>query len=439
MDENKKRAKYNVLIIDDERDSVTPLMMLLERQNYNVLFAENAADARVMLSKTLPDLILLDVVLGDESGFDLFQEIKDDERLEGVPILFGSGYRQGDAVLEGFKMGANDYITKPYNPREICARIDLQIQLKTQEKLLRSRNRELTQAYRKLEEAQAAAIRSEKLAAIGSMSTGIAHEMSTPLSFIISNLKMLGEYIGDIYQVLWAYQDVTAETLKNADNKELVKQAQSALELRDHLDLDTIMDELTELARENLEGAESIAKIAKDLCEFSRDEFEEFHVSPLDDLIDRALTLGKNELSGSVIIEKDYKDLPDVECVQSRITQLLLIVLLNAAQAMQDKGTITIRTRREDDTAVIEIEDQGCGIPDEHLERIFDPFFTTKPMGTGTGLGLSIAQGIAIAHGGTIHVNSRIDQGTVMSVRLPVRQREEPEVKTEKNAQLPAQ
>jgi signal transduction histidine kinase len=117
----------------------------------------------------------------------------------------------------------------------------------------------------------------------------------------------------------------------------------------------------------------------------------------------------------------------------------LLIVLLNAAQAMQDKGTITIRTRREDDTAVIEIEDQGCGIPDEHLERIFDPFFTTKPMGTGTGLGLSIAQGIAIAHGGTIHVNSRIDQGTVMSVRLPVRQREEPEVKTEKNAQLPAQ
>ncbi|NCC51498.1 MAG: response regulator, partial [Spartobacteria bacterium] len=260
--------KRKVLIIDDERDSVTPLMMVLEREGYTALYAENSADALAILKDTVPDLILLDVVLGGDSGFDLFQTIKNEPATSDVPILFGSGRSQGSAIVEGIRMGANDYITKPYSPHEICARIELQIKLKEQEKLLKARNRELTMAYKKLENAQSVAIRSEKLAAIGSLSTGIAHEMSTPLSFIISNLKMLGEYIGDIYQVLWAFQDVTSECVNHSTDEELVKLAQSAIELREALALDTVMDELTELARENLEGAESIARIAKDLCEF---------------------------------------------------------------------------------------------------------------------------------------------------------------------------
>ncbi|NCC53566.1 MAG: hypothetical protein EOM20_20475 [Spartobacteria bacterium] len=182
------------------------------------------------------------------------------------------------------------------------------------------------------------------------------------------------------------------------------------------------MDELTELARENLEGAESIARIAKDLCEFSRDEVEDFSPADINVLLEKALTLGKNELSGKVTIEKSYEDLPEIDCVQSRLTQLFLIILINAIQAMDGKGAIHMRTRIEDGRIVVDIEDEGCGIAEADLDRIFDPFYTTKPVGQGTGLGLSIAHGIVSTHGGTIDVNSILGQGTTFTVKLPIRQ-----------------
>jgi len=396
--------------------------MVMEREGYTVLFAENSAEALNILKDTIPDLILLDVVLGGDSGFDLFQTIKKNPETENVPILFGSGRSHSSAIIEGFRMGANDYITKPYSPHEICARIELQITLKEQEKLLKSRNHELTQAYKKLEKAQAVAIRSEKLAAIGSLSTGIAHEMSTPLSFIISNLKMLGEYIGDIYQVLWAFQDVTSECVNESGDENLVKLAKSAMALREDLALDVVMDELTELARENLEGAESIARIAKDLCEFSRDDIEDFCPSDINMLLEKALTLSKNELSGLITIDKSYADIPEIECVQSRLTQLFLIIIMNAVQAMDGKGRVQIRTRTDEGDIVIEIEDEGCGIAEADLKRIFEPFFTTKTAGQGTGLGLSIAHGIVSTHGGTVHVNSTVGQGATFIIKLPIKQ-----------------
>ncbi len=412
---------HAILLVDDEFDSVKPLIRMLEKEGCRTYHAAEAVSALEIAETTELDLIIIDVMLGRDNGFDLFLKFRQNKKTLETPILFLSGLGETDTTVTGLNLGAGDYLLKPYNLREMAARISLQLRLSDNEKLLKRRNIELSKAYEELRVAQAAAIHAEKLAAIGRLSAGIAHEMSTPLSFIISNLKMLGRYMEQIDRALLAYHNVAAACATHGDNLVVADQASEALELRKRLDLDTILRELRDLSRDCIEGAEVIAKIANDLREFSREEYEDRVPADLNQIMDKALNLTRNEFGSRVRIERNYGILPPFTCIPGRLTQLFLIILVNASQAIEGEGTILIVTAVREDKILMTISDTGRGISEEVLPHIFEPFYTTKPAQLGTGLGLSIAQKIVDFHGGRLSINSEEGKGTEVTLVFPLK------------------
>ncbi|HBA84754.1 MAG TPA: hypothetical protein DCZ95_11725 [Verrucomicrobia bacterium] len=412
-----------ILLVDDELDSVKPLIRMLEKEGCKTHYAADAAAALQVAEQEDCSLIVIDVILGRDNGFELFRQFRNRPRTAETPILFLSGVNQVDATIAGLNLGAGDFIMKPYNLREIAARIGLQLRLSDNEQLLKRRNQELSKAYEDLRVAQAAAIHAEKLAAIGRLAAGIAHEMSTPLSFIISNLKTLGSYLEQVDRAILAYHNVAAACATHGDNLVVAGQASDAIELRRRLDLDTVLQELRDLSRDCVEGAEIIAKIADDLREFSREEYEDLVEADIHVLIDKALNLVRNELGARVRIQRDYGQVPPFYCIPGRIVQLLMIVLVNAAQAIDGEGTICLKSRAVDQQLLLTLSDTGHGIDAGILPHIFEPFYTTKPAELGTGLGLSIARKIVDFHDGTLSIRSEVGQGTEVEFVFPLRRK----------------
>ncbi|MFH0879295.1 MAG: ATP-binding protein [Lentisphaerota bacterium] len=411
---------HEILVIDDEFDSVKPLLRILERNSSKTHYAPDALTALEMVQQHDIDLIIIDVLLGKDNGFDLFQRFRELKKTCDVPILFLSGLDHVDATVAGLSLGAGDFITKPYNLREISARISLQLRLRDNERLLRNRNQELSRAYEELRVAQAAAIHAEKLAAIGRLSAGIAHEMSTPLSFIISNLKTLKTYLLNVNRVIQASQELISRAADKDQADEMARVARSILQIQTDVDFYNMLKDLQDLIRESVEGAEVIAKIANDLREFSREEYEDLVPSDINQLIDKALTLTRNERGSRIRVEKDYGQIPPLACIPGRVTQLLLIVLVNAAQAIEGEGVIRVRSRAENGKLTLSLADTGRGIDEKVLPHIFEPFYTTKPTQLGTGLGLSIAQKIVDFHGGTLSLSSEVGKGTEVTCVFPL-------------------
>ena len=416
-----KPENYNILLVDDELDSVKPLMCALERQGYKPRYVPSSDEALASIQQEMPDLILVDVLLGQDNGFDLFRKIRALPNGQDITMLFLSGLGEVDNTVTGLNLGASDFILKPYDLREISARIALQLRLRSHEKLLQAQNEELQKAYEQLRTAQAQAIQAEKMATIGRLSAGIAHEMSTPLSFIISNLKMLVEYLRDLEQAIEGYHALAVDCAGGADAGKAATQARSVLELAERLDLPAVRKELKDLSKDCLEGSEMIAKIANDLREFSRDEFEDRVPSDLNALIEKALNLIRNETGDRIRVERDFGTLPTYACIPSRMTQLFLILLVNASQAIEKEGVVHVKTQATPQHIIVTIADNGCGIKESELTHIFEPFFTTKPAEKGTGLGLSIAQKIVAYHNGTIAAKSEVGKGSVFTMTFPVK------------------
>ena len=411
---------YKILLVDDEIDSVKPLMRLLEMQGYR---AEHAHDSKATIESIqaeVPNLMLVDVVLGDESGFDLFCIIRSLPEGGDIPILFLSGYEAPGSKVTGLNLGAGDFIIKPYDLKETVARIVVHLRLHDKEKLLKARNEELSRTHEELRAAQSQAIQAEKLATIGRLSAGIVHEISTPLSFIISNLKMLVEYLRGIRQVMDAYHELATDCAGGREGGPLATRAREILELCDRIHIENMRVELRDMAVDCLDGCEIIARIANDLREFSRDEYEDRAPSNLNVLIDKALNLVKREIKEQIRVDRDYGNLPPIDCIPSRMTQLFLNILLNAVQAITGSGAIQVKTRATQSQVVATFTDTGKGIATDHLPHIFEPFFTTKPAEKGTGLGLSIAQKIAAFHQGIITAKSIVGQGTEMTIVFPI-------------------
>lgn len=416
---------HTVMIVDDEFDSVMPLMRFLEKEGITARYEPDALHALAAIETITPSLIILDVMLGQDHGFDLFTRFRSIKKTSEVPILFLSGLDEIETQIAGLNLGAGDYIVKPYNLREIVARVKLQLRLYDNEQLLRRRNIELSKAYDELRLAQAAVIHAEKLAAIGRLAAGIAHEMSTPLGFIISNLKMLGTYMEDVREMLAAYQALTEACQGGLPAADVPARATATLEYRRKLGLDATLQELQELYRDCLDGAEVIAKVANDLREFSREEYEELVESDVHQLLEKALTLARNELGSRIRLVREFGATPPMACIPGRLIQLFLIILVNAAHAIAQEGVIRLRTEVQDGTLAISITDTGCGIEEKVLPHIFDPFYTTKPAQIGTGLGLSIAQKIVDFHGGSISIASELGKGTEVTLLFPLARHKE--------------
>jgi signal transduction histidine kinase len=289
-------------------------------------------------------------------------------------------------------------------------------QLFTERKLAEE---ELKKAYMKLKETQAQLIQSEKMASIGQLAAGIAHEINNPAGFIISNLDILNKYIGRITPIFQRY--VQLETsLAQYQIPELSHLTREIKDLRDHSAMDHILTDLPQIVSESLEGTQRIKKIVYDLRTFSHAEAIEPQYAFVNDLLDFSLNLIWNEIKHKAEVVKEYSDVPKLFCYPQQLRQVFLNILKNAVQAIEKRGKIIIKTYEKNNNIFIEIIDTGCGIPEELQNRIFEPFFTLKEVGKGTGLGLSIVYGIIKKHKGDITVKSKIGEGTNFIIKLPI-------------------
>ncbi|MCE9662697.1 histidine kinase [Halomonas sp. M5N1S17] len=266
---------------------------------------------------------------------------------------------------------------------------------------------------RKLEEAHNQLLQSEKLASIGQLAAGIAHEINNPIGFVNSNLNTLRQYIDDLLRLIDAY-----ETLEPTLTDEVAGQLAA---LKTELDLDYLREDVGSLLAESIDGTARVRRIVQDLRDFSRTGATDWQFADLHQGLESTLNVAANEIKYKATVVREYGQLPAVECVPAQLNQVFLNLLVNAAQAIQERGTITVRTGCEDDQVWLAFVDDGRGIPAELQSRIFDPFFTTKPVGEGTGLGLSLSYGIVQKHGGRIEVDSRPGAGTTFTIRLPAR------------------
>lgn len=272
---------------------------------------------------------------------------------------------------------------------------------------------------KRLEETHVQLLQAEKMASVGQLAAGVAHEINNPIGFVNSNLGALRKYTDNLLQMINAYQKVEH---KLPVDDALVDQL---LALKSDLDLDYLTTDIGDLIEESLEGVGRVKRIVQDLKDFSRASTEEHEKVDLHQGLESTLNVVRNEIKYKAEVVKEYGDIPPVDCIAPQINQVILNQLVNAAQAIEKSGTITIRTGRSGDQVYVEISDTGAGISEEILTKIFDPFFTTKPVGTGTGLGLSLSFGIIKRHGGLIEVESTPGEGSTFRTWLPIEWRGE--------------
>jgi signal transduction histidine kinase len=268
----------------------------------------------------------------------------------------------------------------------------------------------------KLEDVHNQLLQSEKMASIGQLAAGVAHEINNPIGFVYSNLGTLEKYLQDTFRMLELYEQAESEIA----NHDVLSSLQAA---KKDLDIAYLKTDLHALMQESKDGIVRVKVIVQNLKDFSHvGASDEWHYSDLHKGLESTLNIVNNEIKYKADVVREYGDIPEVECLLSQLNQVFMNLLVNAAYAISERGTITIRTGCAGDEVWVEIADTGQGIPPENLQKIFDPFFTTKPIGKGTGLGLSLSYGILQKHHGRLEVQSEVGRGTTFRLSLPVSQ-----------------
>jgi len=298
--------------------------------------------------------------------------------------------------------------------RDITSKKELEISLQEERLLLKKTNTQLEQAYNELKQTQSQIVQQEKMASIGQLAAGVAHEINNPMGFISSNLASLDNYLEKLTRFLTS-QDML---LTGLQDEQALRELQDK---RKNLKIDYLLKDIPDLITESRDGADRVRVIVQNLKNFSRLDGNEICPTSINGCLDSTLNIIHNELKYKAEIIKEYgEDLPPVKAFPQQLNQVFMNILVNAAQAIEKKGVITIRTWLEKNYIRVSISYTGCGIPQQNLSRIFDPFFTTKEVGKGTGLGMSITYDIIKKHDGTIFVESGAGCGSTFTVSLPV-------------------
>ncbi len=329
------------------------------------------------------------------------------------------------------------YLRKPFNHEEILQfaraltnewnlerkRDALEAELKQANETLADMNENLKE---KVQKQAAMIVQAEKMASVGLLAAGVAHEINNPIAFVNSNLSAVKTYFKKITGLYEKFKNIESflDSLNTPQAEQVLKEL---ADFKTENKIEMIFEDLEDLADESIDGIDRVKTIVRDLKTFSRIDEAELKAVDINAAIDTTLNMVKNEFKYKAEVEKRYADLPPVVCFPQKISQVFMNLLINAGQSIEEKGKIIIETkrtalgRREGDQYIgISIIDSGCGIPEEHLNKLFDPFFTTKPVGTGTGLGLNIVYEIIKAHGGKIDVDSKPGEGTRFTILLPV-------------------
>lgn len=272
---------------------------------------------------------------------------------------------------------------------------------------------ELDGAYQQLKATQSQILQQEKMASVGQLAAGVAHEINNPMGFITSNLSTLKRY----QEKLTIYLQQLEEWLKDQASDEILEQQKK---LKKKQKIAYILEDIEDLIEESNDGAVRVRDIVQNLKSFSRVDQTEFTQADINECLESTLAIAMNEVKYKASVEKDFGELPLLPCYPQQLNQVFLNILVNAAQAIEENGEIKIKTWNENDLVKIAISDNGSGIPEDIREKIFEPFFTTKDVGKGTGLGMSISYDIIKEHQGQIKIDSAIGQGTTFTIELPV-------------------
>lgn len=410
------RNDNRILVVDDE-PAIRTLFAEVLGQRYEVVTAADAQEALNCLSEQEYALVITDVQMPGLSGVELLRKILSD--FPDVAVIMVSGIDRTQRVIDMLRLGAFDYLIKPCDLDVLQLRVEralerriLQRDGKRYHQDLESRNVELASQKAELERLQGQLIHSEKMASLGQLAGGVAHELNNPAGFIYSNMETLNRYVANLNRVLFTYDQfaLAPELLAEVTR---VKQ-----EIR----YERLSGDLASMITDCQEGAQRIRDIVLNLRTFSRlDDAEGQEVDVHLGINATIRLLSQYYGAGNISLRRDYCKLPLINCFAGQLNQVWMNLLTNAAQSIGDRpGIVHISTSLDAGMVAVKITDTGEGIAPDHLKKIFDPFFTTKPVGEGTGLGLSITYGIIVGHGGSITVESTVGKGTTFTTLIPL-------------------
>lgn len=381
-------TRHRVLVVEDNADMRRFVADCLSK-DFVVRTAVDGEDGWRQIQEDPPDLVVSDIMMPNRNGYELCQLLKGSPDYQHVPIILLTSKAEIDMKVEGFEKGADDYLTKPFNPRELTVRVGNMIKIRSLEKQIQEENLKLQAALKELKETQSQLVHSEKMASLGVLSAGLVHEINNPLNAALSSLNTL------------------ARLLNGSDGSEAAPTGEKR-------------DKIFRTAQRALLGLKRCEEIVTGLRRFARKDVEGMREDDLHEGLEATLVLLPRESGKEISLHRDYRLARKVPCNLAQLNQVFMNLLANACQAIQEKGDIWVRTEQLGSEAVVTVEDNGCGIPAEKLPRIFEPFFTTKEVGQGTGLGLSISHRIVEEHGGRIEVESTPGKGSRFRIFLPM-------------------
>lgn len=398
-----------ILIAEDETVSRRLLQSFLTQWGHEVVQASDGDEAWRLFERDDFPIVISDWMMPKVDGLELIRRIRAQERTKFVYTILLTGRSDTRDIVVGMEAGADDFVSKPFDYDE------LRVRLREGERTIRL-ERSLAERNRVLLETQAALVQSEQLAGLGQLAAGMAHEINNPIAYVAGNIGVLRRDVVEALKLLDLFRSTRPQWASTVP-----RSAEETERMERDIDLDYLRDNVNRLFEQSLAGLRRVSEIVTSLRDFAKlddAECEEFDVARA---VGATVDVLRHDIAQkSLRIETSFADGPRVVCHGGKLNQVLLNLLRNAVQACGVCGRIEICSRYEGDSLVLEVRDDGEGIPAENLPRIFEPFFTTKAVGEGRGLGLAVSYGIVRDHGGSISAQSQVGEGSTFRVRLPL-------------------
>ncbi len=397
-----------------------------------VILCSNSMQTLDIIKQKSVDIVIMDVMMPDMNGLEVLSRIRQDTILNDVQVIMLTS--EPEFLKESFNLGSDDFINKPFESVELQSRLKAAVKTRKSLMLVNEMNRQLSQKNHELvklnkllKETQLSIIQNEKMASIGELAAGVAHEINNPLGFVKSNIETLSSFLNKMSAMIDVYRGYY-KTIHYGDNNEHGEYTKNINNAEKQYKIDYIMSEIDPLFGDIKEGIARVVKIVSTLTSFAHAGLDgEYVLNSVSSIIEESLLIIRNEYKYSIEIHKHLNGDDEICCNKGQIEQVLVNILMNAIHAIksqkrEEKGQIHIYTERGEAVFRIRISDDGPGIPEDFFNRIFDPFFTTKDVGQGTGLGLSISYDIIVnKHGGQLSISNQKPSGAVFDIELPIR------------------